>query len=360
MSPHRLFPDATIEELQQIRYALDQSAIVATTDVPGRIKYVNDKFCEISKYSREELIGQDHRILNSGLHTKAFMKELWWTITQGRIWHGEIRNRAKDGSLYWVDTTIVPFLDDHGKPWQYMAIRYDITQRKAQEQRLLEQATLSSLGEMAAVVAHEVRNPLAGIKGGVQLLASLFPDATEGREFVNDIVVRIDSLNAVVGDLLTFARVRELKRLDLDLSEFLDDVAAWTKLDPTMRDVHVEVRHEARLMICADVDQLRLVFNNLLLNAAQAMSLRGRIEIVAASASAAEVVVTVSDNGPGIPIELRDKVLEPFFTTKHRGTGLGLPTARRIVEAHGGHLLIKESAGDGTAIEIRLPRLGAS
>ena len=356
MSPYRLLPAASVDELQQIRYALDQSAIVATTDVPGHIKYANDKFCEISKYSREELIGQDHRILNSGFHTAAFMKDLWRTIAQGRIWRGEIRNRAKDGSLYWVDTTIVPFLDDHGKPWQYMAIRYDITQRKAQEQRLLEQATLSSLGEMAAVVAHEVRNPLAGIKGGVQLLASLFPDAAEGREFVGDIVARIDSLNAVVGDLLTFARVRELKCADLDLSEFLDDVVAWTKLDPTMRAVQVVVRHEPHLIIGADVDQLRLVFNNLLLNAAQAMSQRGRIEIAVDSSGPDEVVVTVSDTGPGIPIELRDRVLEPFFTTKHRGTGLGLPTARRIIDAHGGRLSIACPADGGTAIQIRLPR----
>lgn len=360
MSPHRALPEATTDELLQIRYALDQSAIVATTDVPGHIKYVNDKFCEISKYSREELIGQDHRLLNSGFHTKEFMKGLWRTIAQGRIWRGEIRNRAKDGSIYWVDTTIVPFVDDQGKPWQYMAIRYDITQRKAQEQRLLEQATLSSLGEMAAVVAHEVRNPLAGIKGGVQLLASLFPDAAEGREFIGDIVARIDSLNAVVGDLLTFARVRELKRTDLDLAEFFDDIAAWMKLDPTMSDVELVVRHESPLVVSADVDQLRLVFTNLLLNAAQAMNQRGRVEISVDSTHSDELVITVSDTGPGIPAELRDRVLEPFFTTKHRGTGLGLPTARRIIEAHGGGLSIHGTAETGTTVEVRLPRRPAS
>ena len=343
----------SVDQLADFKRALDLAAIVATTDVSGRITYVNDTFCHISGYSREELIGQDHRIINSSYHSKDFIRTLWRTIASGQVWHGEIRNRAKDGHFYWVDTTIVPFLNERGKPYQYIAIRSDITARKAAEEKLAQQAALARVGQLAAVVAHEVRNPLAGIKGAVQVLMSRRPSGDSELPVMRDMVARIDSLSELINDLMIYARPRPLRVSLVEIGPLVHDAISIVRRDPVGQAIEIEVEG-GQVSATVDSELLRATLLNLLLNAAQAMAGRGRITITYGR-KGDSVSIDVGDSGPGIPPEIRDRVFEPFFTTKSRGGGLGLPIARRTAELHGGSLSLACPADGGTIITLSLP-----
>ncbi|NQW02992.1 MAG: PAS domain S-box protein, partial [Acidobacteria bacterium] len=316
--------------------------------------YVNDKFCEISKYSPDELLGKNHRILNSGLHSDEYFRELYQTISRGEVWHGELRNRTKHGNLYWVDTTIVPFLDDSGKPYQYTAIRYDITERKRSEAALRDQAALAQVGKMAAVVAHEVRNPLAGIRGALQVIGRRLDGQGPEKAIIEEVIARVDGLNDIVQDLLLFARPRQPLLAPLPVAELLAATVALVQQDPQFSGVTVTVA-STDAVIAADADQLRQVLLNLLINSAQAMEGRGEIRVsVRAVNDGCEI--RLHDNGPGIGQDVRDHLFAPFFTTKHRGTGLGLATARRILDAHHGTLKLECPASGGTAAVVWIPR----
>ncbi len=343
--------DDPVRRLEEMREALDQAAIVATTDARGIITYVNDQFCQISKYSRDELIGQDHRIINSGYHPKDFMRELWRTIAQGRVWRGELRNRAKDGTFYWVDTTIVPFLDNDGKPRQYLAIRSDITKRKVAESRLREQEALTQLGQLAAVVAHEVRNPLAGLRGSLQILESRLPRDMREREIIGPMIQRIDGLSKTVEDILLFARPQPPRIRPLDVRTIISDAVASAKASaPDLCQVTV---CGDDVGVRADADMLRAVLLNLVLNACQASN--GQPVEIQITAGQRRSHIEVRDRGPGIPDEVREKIFAPFFTTKSCGTGLGLPIVKRLMEAQGGTVGLSPREGGGTVAEIVLP-----
>jgi PAS domain S-box-containing protein len=352
-SSRRQDDGATRSQLADFKRALDHAAIVAITDVTGRISYANDTFCEISGYSREELLGQDHRIVNSSYHSKEFIRELWRTIASGHVWQGELRNRAKDGHIYWVDTTIVPFLNERGKPYQYIAIRSDVTARKQAEEKLAQQAALARVGQMAAVVAHEVRNPLAGIKGAVQVLMSRRTPGDAELPVMRDIVVRIDSLSDLINDLMLYARPRAPRLGQVELRPLIADAVTIVRRDPGAQSIEIVVEGED-VSASADDELIKATVLNLLINAAQAMGGHGQI-VVRLTKSGSYATIEVRDTGPGIPLEIRTQVFDPFFTTKARGGGLGLAIARRTAELHGGSLVLDCPDSGGTVVTMRLP-----
>jgi two-component system CheB/CheR fusion protein len=367
---------SSLRRLKDVEYALDSSAIVAATDQTGRITFANDKFCEISKYSREELLGQDHRIINSGHHPKEYIRELWRTIANGQVWRGELRNRAKDGTYYWVDTTIVPFLNEHGKPWQYLSIRNDISQRKVAEQKLLDEAALTQLGQLSAVVAHEVRNPLAAVKGSLQVLAKRFPPDVPGREIIPPLIARIDTLNETVKDILTYSRPNPPKLQRLNLQVLVRDIVSTAQAVIPAVPIHMSAEP---VTVMADPEMLRAALLNLLLNATQAMAgspagssadtpeseapgaarshapkLDGGVE-VQTTLRDDRVSVFVLDRGPGLPQAVRDRLFQPFVTTRRGGTGLGLAIAHRLTVLQGGTLTMQDRPDGGTVATLTLP-----
>jgi signal transduction histidine kinase len=247
----------------------------------------------------------------------------------------------------------VPFLDTRGKPYQYIAIRADITARKAAEERLAQQAALARVGQMAAVVAHEVRNPLAGIKGAIQVLMSRRTADDGELPVMRDIVARIDALSELINDLMVFARPRQPRLAVVELHGLLADAITIVRRDPTAHGVEIVVEG-TDVSVTADGELVRATLLNLLLNAAQALAGQGQI-VVGTERDDRDAVVQIRDTGPGIPADIRDQIFEPFFTTKARGGGLGLPIARRTAELHGGSLTLECPSEGGTIVTMRLP-----
>jgi PAS domain S-box-containing protein len=366
-------PDAlerSLKELADIKFALDQSTIVAITDQRGIINYVNDQFCRISKYSHDELIGQDHRIINSGFHPKDFIRELWTTIASGKVWKGELRNRAKDQSIYWVDTTIVPYINSDGKPYQYVAIRHDITQRKLAEAQVLEQAAqlqraaqLSFVGELAAGLAHEIKNPLAGIQGVVDILIRRRDKNDPEREALEGMRHEVTRIDNTVRLLLDRARPRPVSLRETSLRELVArsvNLAQAQVTNGAGSEKQVKVNFEAPedpVMISIDPGQIEDAVLNLIINAIEAVDDDGQVSIRLSTPQddSEQIAIEVSDNGAGIREQDISKVFDPFFTTRQSGTGLGLPSVRRIARLHGGGVDVKSSPGQGSVFTIRLP-----
>lgn len=344
----------TLKENLDIRFALDQSTIVAFTDAKGIITNVNDKFCEISQYTREEIIGQNHRVLNSGFHSKDFFRQLWKTIQEGNVWKGEIRNKAKNGTLYWVDTTIVPFIDENGNPYQYLAIRNDITERKQSEEILHRQDKLAAVGQLAAGVAHEIRNPLTSMKGYTEFL-QLDEKDPERQEFLNIILDEIDRVNGIVEDFMVLAKPKAVELEEKNLLPVMKNVLSLLEFEARKKNVglHFDCDQEIIQIEC-DENRLKQVFLNFIKNGIEAMPNGGDLHVTI-EIQDKNVHISIQDTGIGISAEKLKKLGEPFFTTKKNGNGLGLMVSFKIIESHNGKVFVESEPNKGTTFNILLP-----
>lgn len=340
--------------LRDIKIALDESSIVAMTNAQGVITYVNDKFEEISKYKKEDIIGKDHHILNSGYHSKLFFKNLWKTIGSGQVWKGEIRNRAKDGSYYWVDTTIVPFMNKKGKPYQYLAIRNDITERKRTEEILNRQDKLAAVGQLAAGVAHEIRNPLTSMKGYAEFLLEDEKDE-QRREFMEIILDEINRVNHIVEDFMVLAKPKAVDLEEKNIIPIIQNVLSLLEFDARKKKVRMHFNANKDIVqIECDEDRLKQVFLNFIKNGIEAMPNGGDIS-VGVNVTESQVQISIQDTGVGIPEDKLKKIGEPFYTTKKNGNGLGLMVSYKIIESHNGTVYIESELNKGTTFNIVLP-----
>ncbi|MFQ5476816.1 MAG: PAS domain-containing sensor histidine kinase [Nitrosopumilus sp.] len=361
-------------DLSDFEEILSDHSIVAVTDKEGIIVYANKKFCEISKYSEEELLGENHRILKSDEHSDEFFTEMWDTISSGTVWKGEIKNRAKDGSFYWLKTTLIPIFDSQKNIKNYVAIRTDITKEKQIQERLLEMEEqllkqnedllskvesksrelvkserLATIGTMASRVAHDLKNPLTVMHTYAEMLTPeiLAKLDSKDKEKWFRLQNSIFDMNRIIEDVLDFARTSEIKKKKASLLSILKLAVNHVK---TSYGVIINLPENDISLKC-DSRKLEGVISNLLNNAVAAVDGQGEID-VSMSSDSKFITIQIKDSGPGIPEENLEKIFEPMFTTKRTGTGLGLVICKSIVEQHGGTISVSNKP---TTFTLKLP-----
>ena len=337
--------------------AIIDSAVdgIVLIDAHGRVEVFNPAAERLFGYAAQEVIGRNVDMLMPSPYREEHDTYLARYLATGRakiIGIGrEVQGLRKDGTTFPLHLSVGQITIQGER--KFTGILHDLTVRVQLEGQLREQAALAKLGEMAAVIAHEVKNPLAGIRGAIQVFGSQMSQGGTNTPVLREIVSRIDSLDQMMKDLLLFARPPQPRRAPTDLVPLVTATASFLSADPAMHDVDVEVDGAAPL-VSADADMLRIVFQNLLINGAHAMHGKGRIHVAVGTIDSTCQIAFI-DGGPGIPAEIREKIFTPFFTTKSRGSGLGLPTAKRLIDAHNGQIVIDCPAAGGTTVVVRLP-----
>ena len=328
---------------------------IIVIDATGRIEAFNRGAERLFGYQSAEVIGRNVNVLmptpyheeHDGYLARYLDTGVAKIIGIGR----EVTGLRKDGTTFPLHLSVGEMA--LGGERKFTGILHDLTPRVRIEEQLREQNALARLGEMAAVIAHEVKNPLAGIRGAIQVIGTRLPQDGKEAPIVKEIVARIDALNDLMGDLLLFARTPQPKPAPVEIAALVGTIADLLSRDPALQDLQVTIDGAAPAML-VDPDLLKIAFENVLVNGAHAMRGRGTIH-VAITRSGDGCEIAFRDSGPGIPAEVLDKIFMPFFTTKARGTGLGLPTARRLIEAHQGSISVTCPPEGGTTVTVHLP-----
>jgi PAS domain S-box-containing protein len=366
----------TEEDRSRLAMAVDQSAeAIVITDREGTILYVNPAFETITGYPREEAVGKNPRILQSGRQDDSFYKELWSVLKRGEVWTGHFINRRKDGSLYEEDATISPVRDSSGNIVSFVAVKRDVTRLLSLEKQVRTAQKMEAVGTLAGGIAHDFNNVLTVIIGFGEMLKLRVANDPKAVSDLDEILRGAERASVLTRQLLTFARRQVVEPVNLDLNEVMTDLVKLLR-KVTREDIEIKTfPAECSVMIRADRGQVEQVVMNLCLNARDAMPEGGQLVIETGVTSLEEgylkqypymkagryAVLSVSDTGVGMDEKTRERIFEPFFTTKgpDKGTGLGLAVVYGIVKQHNGFIHVYSEPGKGTTFRIYFPAVDA-
>lgn len=387
--PKRVTDSVTRHRLQHTNALLLQALEstrdgILITDLQGTIVHVNRALEALTGYSRPELVGNNARLLKSGVHPPRLFEDLWKTILARQSWQGELTNRCKDGSLIEVSLTVSPIVNVHGQLTHFVGIQRDVSERKHLERQLMQAQKMQSVGTLAGGVAHEFNNLLAGISGYAALGLRDLENTKKAHEYYQRILELSDRASRLTRQLLTFARKPALSRQPLNVETLVrhtaEFVADGLKITPAL---DLPPPETGPLIVMADPNQLQQALMNLALNSKDALEEAGKNnppnlideplltfrikhQVVEQEMTAFPqnippgdyVVIEVIDRGAGMTPEVLSRAIDPFFTTKEvgQGTGLGLPMVFGIVQGHQGYLALDSSNAEGTSAALYLPR----
>ena len=365
------------EKVRILSSSVEQaSEPIVITDLCGTIEYTNPAFSKITGYSREEAIGQNPRMLNSGQQDAAFYLEMWDALTSGQAWQGRIVDRKKDGSLYPAMLTISPIFNEKGEATNYVGSQQDLSIHEKYEQEIQQTEKMEAIGTLVGGIAHEFNNALAGITGNVYLAKQKtlqLPDVTEKLDIIEALSFKSAEL---ITALLSFARKGIVQKAHFEINYFLrENIKMWRTSLPKNINLNADIEIQP-ITINGDMSLLQQVLMHVINNSRDALykaekpAISIKLEAFPANSefrdthpqckSESYACISISDNGIGIKSSALPHVFEPFFTTKEvgKGTGLGLAMAYGTMQTHGGVIEVKSSEGEGTLVRMCLPLIG--